>query len=141
MPTFTLDPRLQQDSIHVIDLPLCQVRLSRDARYPWVILIPQRDEVVEIYDLTPDDQARLWREATLLGQAMMRHYGGDKLNLATLGNLVPQLHLHVIVRFKEDAAWPGPVWGQGTAEAYSDEALERRREETVRLAKEAGLLP
>jgi diadenosine tetraphosphate (Ap4A) HIT family hydrolase len=139
MSLFTLDARLQQDSVHVIDLRLCQVRLSRDARYPWVILVPQRDGVVEIYDLSPDDQARLWQEATRLGQAMMHHYRGDKLNVATLGNLVPQLHLHVIVRFQGDAAWPGPVWGQGEAETYADDALKRRHDEIVRLASEAGL--
>lgn len=139
MPTFTLDSRLQQDSIHVVDLALCQVRLSLDARYPWAILIPQRSDVVEIYDLTAQDQARLWQEATRLGEAMMRHYGGDKLNVATLGNLVPQLHLHVIVRFQGDAAWPGPVWGHGNAEAYSETALTERRGELYRLAQAATL--
>ncbi|OLO08038.1 hypothetical protein BTW08_09085 [Salinicola sp. MH3R3-1] len=139
MPTFTLDSRLQQDSVHVIDLALCQVRLSRDARYPWAILIPQRERVVEVYDLGADEQATLWQEASQLGQAMMSHYGGDKLNIATLGNVVAQCHLHVIVRFQNDAAWPGPVWGQGSAAAYTDEALEKRRAEIARLAKEAGL--
>ena len=84
MSLFTLDARLQQDSVHVIDLRLCQVRLSRDARYPWVILVPQRDGVVEIYDLSPDDQARLWQEATRLGQAMMHHYRGDVTIQVTL---------------------------------------------------------
>lgn len=139
MTTFTLDSRLEKDSVHVIDLASCQARLSRDARYPWVVLVPQREQVVEIYDLAPDEQARLWQEATRLGQAMMRHYGGDKLNIATLGNLVPQFHLHVIVRFQGDAAWPGPVWGHGSAEAYADAALEQRLAEIVRLAKDAGL--
>ncbi|WP_110656569.1 HIT domain-containing protein [Salinicola halimionae] len=139
MPNFMLDSRLQQDSAHVIDLPLTQVRLSHDARYPWVILIPQRADVVEIYDLPADEQTRLWQEATQLGQAMMAFYGGDKLNIATLGNVVPQFHLHIIVRFAGDAAWPGPVWGHGSAEAYTDEALEKRRAEIARLAKEAGL--
>lgn len=139
MTAFTLDSRLQNDSVHVIDLAPCQVRLSRDARYPWLILIPQQGSVVEIYDLAPDEQARLWQEATQLGQAMMREYGGDKLNIATLGNLVPQFHLHVIVRFQGDAAWPGPVWGHGSAEPYTDAALEQRLAEIVRLAKEAGL--
>ncbi|WP_342595421.1 HIT domain-containing protein [Salinicola lusitanus] len=137
MPNFTLDSRLQQDSIHVVDLPLCQVRLSRDARYPWVILIPQRAGVVEIYDLPGDDQARLWQEATRLGQAMMAFYRGDKLNIATLGNVVAQFHLHVIVRFADDAAWPGPVWGHGSADAYPADLLEQRRAEIARLASSA----
>jgi len=138
MPTFTLDSRLQQDSIHVADLTLCQARLNLDARYPWVILIPQRSEVVEIYDLTTQDQATLWREATRLGEAMMRHYGGDKLNVATLGNQVPQLHLHVIVRFKDDDAWPGPVWGHGQAKSYGEAALEARRQEVAALVEGLG---
>ncbi|KAA0019602.1 HIT domain-containing protein [Salinicola corii] len=137
MPNFTLDSRLQQDSIHVVDLPLCQVRLSGDARYPWVILIPQRADVVEIYDLPGDEQVRLWQEATRLGKAMMAFYEGDKLNIATLGNVVAQFHLHVIVRFSGDAAWPGPVWGHGSAEAYSGDALEQRRAEIARLASAA----
>lgn len=140
MSTFTLDSRLQQDSVHVIDLASSQVRLSRDARYPWIILIPQRADIVEIYDLGPDEQSLLWQQATRLGQAMMDFYGGDKLNIATLGNVVAQCHLHVIVRFQGDAAWPGPVWGQGSAEAYADEALDQRRGEIARLAKEADLL-
>ncbi|OLO05157.1 MULTISPECIES: HIT domain-containing protein [Salinicola] len=140
MPNFTLDSRLQQDSVHIIDLALCQVRLSRDARYPWVILIPQRERVVEVYELGTDEQATLWQEASQLGQAMMRHYGGDKLNIATLGNQVPQLHVHLIVRFQDDAAWPGPVWGQGSAETYDAEALEQRREEIARLASDAGVV-
>lgn len=135
MSTFTLDPRLDQDSLHIADLPLCQVQLGRDARYPWVILIPRRADVVEVYELSSDDQAQLWREASRLGEAMMRHFGGDKLNVATLGNQVPQLHLHVIVRFKSDAAWPGPVWGQGQAERYTEAALKRRQQEIAALVE------
>jgi len=140
MPDFTLDSRLQQDSVPVIDLPLNQIRLSRDARYPWVILVPQRADIVEIYDLEPDEQAQLWEQATRLGRAMMDFYSGDKLNIATLGNVVAQCHLHVIVRFQGDAAWPGPVWGQGSAAAYTDEALEQRRAEIAQLANEANLV-
>ncbi|MCE3028517.1 MULTISPECIES: HIT domain-containing protein [unclassified Salinicola] len=140
MPTFTLDPRLEQDSLHVIDLTLCQLRLSRDARYPWAILIPRRSEVVELYHLDSEAQAQLWHEGTRLGEAMMGHYGGDKLNVATLGNMVPQLHLHVIVRTRGDDAWPGPVWGQGEPRAYTEAALESRRNELEQLALGAGLL-
>ncbi|WP_198651825.1 MULTISPECIES: HIT domain-containing protein [Salinicola] len=140
MPIFTLDPRLAQDSLQVTDLGLCQLRLSRDARYPWAILIPRRPEVIELYHLETEEQAQLWREGTRLGEAMMRHYAGDKLNVATLGNMVPQLHLHVIVRTRGDDAWPGPVWGQGEARAYTEADLETRRGELERLAREAGLL-
>ncbi|WP_251977623.1 HIT domain-containing protein [Salinicola avicenniae] len=139
MSTFTLDSRLQQDSIPVADLHLCQLRLSRDARYPWAILIPRRPQISEIYDLPADEQTLLWQEATQLGEAMMRHFGGDKLNIATLGNLVPQCHLHVVVRFRTDDAWPGPIWGHGSAEAYEEGASEARCETLRRLAQEAGL--
>lgn len=134
MPTFSLDPRLERDSVHVLNLPLCQVRLSLDARYPWLILIPRRADAVELYDLDAAEQLMLWQEATRLGEAMMKDFHGDKLNVATLGNVVAQLHVHVIVRFADDAAWPGPVWGQGTSESYSQTALEARIERIRQLA-------
>lgn len=139
MSTFTLDARLAQDSLHIADLTLCQVRLSRDARYPWAILIPRCADTVEIYDLSTDDQATLWREASRLGQAMMQHFEGDKLNIASLGNLVAQFHLHVIVRFAGDAAWPGPVWGQGEAERYTENGLSERRDEIAALVASLDL--
>ncbi|WP_110685917.1 HIT domain-containing protein [Salinicola aestuarinus] len=135
MPTFTLDDRLERDSVHVVDLSLSQVRLSRDARYPWLVLVPRRADVVELFDLDEADQRELWREATALGQAMMTHWRGDKLNVATLGNVVAQLHVHVIVRFADDPAWPGPVWGQGEAETYAEAALDERCETIRRLAR------
>lgn len=100
-----------------------------DRRYPWLILVPRRADISEIYQLAGDDQARLWQEATTLGQALMTTFGGDKLNLATLGNQVPQLHLHVIARRREDAAWPAPVWGLGHAEPYAKAALADVREQ------------
>ncbi|MDI4639139.1 MULTISPECIES: HIT domain-containing protein [Halomonadaceae] len=118
MSDFTLHPRLAADTLLITDLPLCQVRLMNDARYAWLVLVPRRDDIREVYELSAADQAQLWKEATALGKALMAAREGDKLNLATLGNMVPQLHLHVIVRHAGDAAWPGPVWGQGSALAY-----------------------
>ena len=118
MSDFSLHPRLDADTLHVTDLPLCQVRLMNDARYAWLVLVPRRADIREVYDLSADDQAQLWKEATALGKALMAARQGDKLNLATLGNMVPQLHLHVIVRHQGDEAWPGPVWGHGQAVAY-----------------------
>ncbi|XKE45884.1 HIT family protein [Halomonas organivorans] len=135
MPEFTPDPRLEADSYPITELPLCQLRLMNDARYPWLVLIPRRPGVVEVYDLAEHDQRQLWREATLLGQALKGNLGGDKLNIATLGNMVPQLHVHVILRRQEDAAWPGPVWGQGRAEAYDLDALADSRDRILALVE------
>lgn len=131
MSDLTLDPRLEADTLPVTELGLCQVRLMNDARFPWLVLVPRRPGVTEVYQLSREDQATLWREATALGEGLMTTLDGDKLNLATLGNMVPQLHLHVIVRFEEDAAWPAPVWGQGRAEPYDADGQARRRDEIL----------
>ncbi len=104
-----------------------------DARYPWLILVPIRPGLREIFDLAAGDQATLWQEATRVGAVLMQVTGGDKLNVAALGNQVPQLHVHVIARRKGDAAWPGPVWGVGQAEARGD----RVRDALVQSLREA----
>ncbi|GAA0582216.1 HIT domain-containing protein [Halomonas salifodinae] len=131
MSDITLDPRLEADTLPVTELGLCQVRLMNDARFPWLVLVPRRPGIREVYQLSTQDQATLWREATALGEGLMKTLSGDKLNLATLGNMVPQLHLHVIVRFAGDAAWPAPVWGQGRAEPYDADGQARRRDEIL----------
>ncbi|MDT0619220.1 HIT family protein [Salinisphaera sp. P385] len=113
---FALHPRLAADTSPVVDLALSRVLLMDDARYPWLILVPMRPGLREIYDLVADDQATLWQEVTRVGEILMRATGGDKLNVAALGNQVPQLHMHVIARRTDDAVWPGPVWGVGQAE-------------------------
>ncbi|RAH37599.1 MULTISPECIES: HIT domain-containing protein [unclassified Halomonas] len=128
MTDVTLDPRLIEDSHPLTELPLCQLRLMDDTRYPWLVLIPRRTGVVEVFDMSEDDQQQLWREAGLLGRAIKETLGGDKLNIATLGNLVPQLHLHVVLRREGDDAWPGPVWGQGQAEPYDLDGLAAMRD-------------
>lgn len=117
--SFELHPRLAADTRMVGDLPLCRVLLMNDARFPWLILVPRQPDLREVYQLADADQIRLWQEATRAGEIMMAEFEGDKLNLAALGNQVPQLHLHVIVRRETDAAWPGPVWGQGQAQPYA----------------------
>jgi len=122
-----LDPRLESDSTHVIDLSLCQVRLSHNAAFPWVLLIPKKDELVELIDLNAADQQMLMQEVALASQVMFQLFHPTKLNVATLGNMVPQLHIHVIARYETDAAWPGPVWGK-MSETYTPEAqLERMK--------------
>ncbi|TDR51147.1 diadenosine tetraphosphate (Ap4A) HIT family hydrolase [Halomonas ventosae] len=123
MSDFEPDARLVNDSYPVTELPLCQLRLMDDARFPWLVLIPRRLEVSEVFQLDAPNQQQLWREASAVGRAMLEALGGDKLNIASLGNVVAQLHVHVIVRRREDAAWPAPVWGHGQAEAYDLDRL------------------
>ena len=122
---FALHPRLAADTVTVGELPLCRLLLMNDAQYPWCILVPRRDGAREIYLLDEPDQQQLWRESALLSRALMQAFAGHKLNVAALGNVVPQLHLHHIVRDPGDAAWPGPVWGRHPPRPYTD--AERTR--------------
>jgi len=115
---FGLDARLAADTLPCADLPLSRLLLMNDARYPWCILVPRRAGIREWYELDDDDQAQLLKESIWLGRTLMQRFGGDKLNVAALGNVVPQLHLHHVVRRQGDGAWPAPVWGRGTAEPY-----------------------
>lgn len=131
MSGFTLDPRLESDTRPVASLALCDVLLMNDARFPWLVLVPRRAGLVEICDLAPEEQAALWQEVNLAAQALRAVAPFDKLNLGALGNLVRQLHVHVVGRREGDAAWPGPVWGSGRAEPYGEDAsvamMERLR--------------
>jgi len=117
---FALDPRLAADTRPVASLPLCNVLLMNDARYPWLILVPRRAGLVEIADLRDDEQAMLWQEVNRAAAALRAVAPCDKLNLGALGNIVRQLHVHVVARVEGDAAWPGPVWGNGQAVARGD---------------------
>lgn len=120
---FTLDPRLQQDTLVVGDFALCRLLLMNDAQFPWFILVPRREEVSELFQLSSDDQQLLWQETTALAETLKDTFAADKMNVATLGNMVSQLHMHVIVRRREDAAWPAPVWGRLPAQPYNAEQL------------------
>ena len=120
---FSLDPRLQQDTLAVGDFPLCRLLLMNDAQFPWFILVPRRADVSEVFDLDAADQLVLWQETTALAAALKDNFAADKMNVATLGNMVSQLHMHVIVRTREDAAWPAPVWGKLPAQPYSEAQL------------------
>lgn len=118
MMHFTLDQRLAADS-----LPLCQTEISvlrviRDARFAWLVLIPMRDGLADLVDLSPEDEARVMTDIRAVSLALRDVTGCDKLNVASLGNMVRQLHVHIIARFESDAAWPGPVWGVGQAEPF-----------------------
>jgi diadenosine tetraphosphate (Ap4A) HIT family hydrolase len=115
---FTLDPRLETDTMPVGDLPLSSVLLMDDARFPWLILVPRRTGVSEITDLTEEDAQLLTSEIRLATRVMLDLSKPDKVNVGALGNVVPQLHVHVVGRFRSDPAWPGPVWGHGTRTPY-----------------------
>jgi len=117
---FVLDSRLQQDTFVLGELPLSRVLLSNDARYPWFILVPRREEVSEVFQLSAEDQRELWAETALVGEVLKDAFKADKINIATLGNVVSQLHMHVIVRYRSDDAWPAPVWGRHPARLYEE---------------------
>ena len=124
--TFTLDPRLAADTRLLASLPLCDVRLMDDARYGWLVLVPRRDGLVEIADLDEGEQATLWHEVNRAGAALRATMPCDKLNLGALGNIVRQLHVHVVARREGDAGWPGPVWGHGQREPCAEAVLRER---------------
>lgn len=113
-----IHPRLAADCLVLGRFPLSYLLLMQDANYPWFILVPDRENIQEIYQLSEDDQRQLLRESSRLGEALMRGFQGDKLNVAALGNMVPQLHVHHIVRHRTDPAWPAPVWGRVPARPY-----------------------
>lgn len=116
--SWSLDARLAADTTAIGDLPLCRVLLSNDANYPWTILVPRRAGIREIVELAEADQQELLRESNLLSRALIALFAPTKLNIAALGNVVPQLHVHHIARFDGDAAWPAPVWGKVPALDY-----------------------
>lgn len=122
---FELDPRLERDTEPVMWLGLCELRLMNDSRWPWLILVPQRPGAVEIHDLTPLDQTMLVFESNMVAQALKSVTGCLKINTGALGNVVSQLHFHVIARDEGDQNWPGPVWGYGQREPYRREDLHR----------------
>jgi diadenosine tetraphosphate (Ap4A) HIT family hydrolase len=124
-PPWSLHPQLAADTSQIGDLSLARVLLMNDANYPWLVLVPRRPDVVEIIDLDDEDQEILTREIGLLARVLKDVTQCDKLNIAAIGNIVPQLHVHVVARRRGDAAWPRPVWGAGPPRPY--EAPERDR--------------
>ena len=120
---FELHPQLDADTITIGDLPLCRVLLINDSQYPWLVLVPRRADIQETYHLDENDQQQLLNESSTLGSLLMNHFNGDKLNVAALGNMVPQLHIHHIVRFTNDPTWPKPVWGMLPSLPYQEGEL------------------
>ena len=137
MDDFTPDTRLAADTIAVGDLDLCSVRLMDDSRFPWLVLVPRRSDLCEITDLTEADAASLMQELRLAVRVMGELSKPDKVNVGALGNVVAQLHVHVVGRFLSDPAWPGPVWGSGAAVPYPHHAATLLVERAAQLFAQA----
>ncbi len=125
---FELHPRLAADTVPVGRFPLSLLLLSKDANYPWCILVPQREDVFEIHHLSEEGQRQLIRESCRLAEVMTSVFDAHKMNVAALGNVVRQLHLHHIARFENDPAWPQPIWGQKPESQYTEAQLDDRLE-------------
>lgn len=139
---FALHPRLQADTQILGDLPLCRVLLAKDSQYPWLILVPRVAGLREIHHLLPEQQQQLMQESCAVATLMEEALGPDKINVAALGNLVPQLHLHHVARFSTDAAWPGPIWGAHPAIPYQAQDLRQQADNwRARLATLGGFQP
>jgi diadenosine tetraphosphate (Ap4A) HIT family hydrolase len=128
---FQLDPRLEADSLPVAEFALCSLRLMNDQRFPWLLLVPRRVGLREVFELPAFEQAELLIELNHAARALSAVASPHKLNLGALGNLVEQLHVHLVARQVDDAAWPGPVWGSGARQPYPTDAAEQRVAELV----------
>lgn len=133
---FELDPRLQNDTFCLGDFPLCRLLLMNESSYPWFILVPRRSGITELHHLTAADQQQLWSESAQLSAWLELNFQYDKLNVAALGNIVSQLHLHHVARSQDDPAWPGPVWGAQPAIPYAEEQVA-----VIRQKLQANALP
>ncbi len=128
--TFLLHPQLAADTLHITDLKACRVLLMNNANFPWLILVPMRENMREIFDLDAADYKFVMEEVKTVAEKFAAFTKAEKMNVAMLGNMVPQLHIHIIARFKNDAAWPNPVWNSGiTGKAYEKERAELPVEE------------
>ncbi|MGB0843664.1 MAG: HIT family protein [Alphaproteobacteria bacterium] len=125
--TFDLAPELKRDCEFVLDMDLCQVHLLNDKRFPWLVLVPTVPEVTEVFDLEEEDQVLLTLEVNFVAKVLKDLTGCTKINIGSLGNMVSQLHMHVVARNADDCAWPGPVWGAGQAVPYSETELKQMK--------------
>ncbi len=123
---FELHPTLERDSFPVTEIDGLLIRLINDSRFPWLLIVPKADGATELHDLSDADYAAAMAMARSLGSILKRSFDADKINTAAIGNMVPQLHVHVVARRRDDVAWPGPVWGTGQMVPLSDEEVERR---------------
>ena len=125
---FQLHPRLAQDTIFLGRFELCQVLLMNDAQYPWCILVPEVANVTELYQLDTLQRQQLMDESCFLAENLAMLYQADKMNVATIGNIVTQLHIHHVVRYQTDAAWPAPIWGKFAAVPYTDQQIAKHKQ-------------
>lgn len=131
MKQFNLHELLARDCIELIDLPLSKLLLMNDSQYPWFVLVPQVNDVQDIYQMDWEQQQQFLNESSMLSEVLMELFQGEKMNVAALGNVCPQLHIHHIVRFKDDIAWPKPVWGLHEMKAYSAKEIETIKEKVL----------
>ena len=122
--SFSLHPTLKKDCIELGQLELCRVLLMNDSQFPWLILVPERENMTEIHQLSATDQQQLMRESSYIAEKLATLFQADKMNIAALGNMVPQLHIHHVVRYKSDKAWPAPIWGKFDAVSYTGKELK-----------------
>lgn len=134
---FELDPRLANDTLVLGDFALSRCLLMNDAHYPWLILVPRRAGLREVHELSADDQAQLMRESSWLSEHLQKAFAAEKINVANLGNVVAQLHWHIVARQPTDAAWPGPIWGKHPVQRYQPEALAERLERVQAMLSQA----
>jgi len=125
---FELHPDLERDGILLGKFELCLVLMINDSAYPWFVMVPRREGIRDTIDLTPEDYQTLFRESRIFSSAIMEIFAGEKLNVAALGNITPQLHVHHVVRFRSDAAWPGPIWGKQPLTPWSEAQLAINRQ-------------
>ncbi len=123
---FELHPQLAADTVLIKKLELSHVLLSKDSRFPWLILVPEIDGASDLHALSPQNYRTVCEEMQLVASKMQVAFTPDKMNIASLGNMVSQLHIHIVARWKEDAAWPAPIWGNGEAIPYSPEELQSK---------------
>ena len=132
---FILHPRLEADTHFITKLGICNLYLMDDSRYLWTILVPALPDLVELHDLTPEDYMDVMKTIRRISELLKTDFEAKKINVGALGNLVPQLHIHILTRNERDFAWPGPVWGQGSAEPYKAEAVEILKNRLINLLK------
>jgi diadenosine tetraphosphate (Ap4A) HIT family hydrolase len=126
--SFKLHPQLEKDSYILAEFNLCKVLLINDSNYPWLCLVPKRENISEMHELEEDDEMILLSEIMQTSRIMKKVFNADKINIAALGNMVPQLHVHVVVRYKTDVAWPSPIWGKAEMIEYTDKQIEDIKE-------------
>jgi diadenosine tetraphosphate (Ap4A) HIT family hydrolase len=121
---FEINKKLEEDSILIGKFPLSYLLLMNDSNYPWFILVPTKENIKEIFELSPEERIQLIEESAVLSENLSKIFNADKMNIAALGNVVPQLHVHHIVRYKKDKAWPDPIWGKFPAVKYSEQEIQ-----------------